>query len=75
MCLCISVSIYFFVCLCERRKDEERGKDKETSNSHLGSGKLVGGSLKPCMPAVTYMKMDIKVQLFVAVCGFIDGSS
>lgn len=41
----------------------------------LGCSKLEEGSLRACTPAVTYVEVDIKAQLLVTVCGFIDGSS
>lgn len=41
----------------------------------LGCAKLEEGGLRACTPAVTYVEADIKAQLLVTVCGFIDGSS
>lgn len=40
-----------------------------------GCAKSEEGSLRACTPAVTYVEVDIKAQLLVTVCGFIDGGS
>lgn len=61
-----------FLYLCDW---DRKLRTQQAGGEQFGLSKLRGGSLRSCMPAVMYVELDIQVQSFVVVCGFIDGSS
>lgn len=75
VCACERTWFCLFLSVIALSWETERRVDFAMTAEELGCAKWEEGSLRACAPAVTYVEVDVKAQLLVTVCSFIDGSS